>query len=46
MSKERKLTNLKMIGVSDEALDHFIKNNKSFLFLETFSGIKQAIRRN
>ena len=35
-----------MIGVSDEALDHFIKNNKSFLFLETFSGIKQAIRRN
>ena len=35
-----------MMGISNEALDHFVENNKSFLFLETFSGIKQAIRRN
>jgi hypothetical protein len=46
MSKDRQLTNLRVIGVSGEALDHFVNNNKSFLFLETVSGIKQAMKKN
>ena len=44
MGKDRQLTNLRVFGVSSEALDHFVDNNKSFLFLETVSGIKQAIK--
>ena len=45
MGKDRQLTNLRVFGVSSEALDHFVDNNKSFLFLETVSGIKQAIKK-
>jgi len=45
MGKDRQLTNLRVIGVSGEALDHFVNNNKSFLFLETVSGIKQAMEK-
>tara|TARA_R110000744_G_scaffold114441_1_gene214010 strand:- start:864 stop:1202 length:339 start_codon:yes stop_codon:yes gene_type:complete len=45
VSKNRKLSNLKMLGISNEALQHFVDGNKGFLFLETLAGIKQAIRR-
>ena len=34
-----------MLGISNEALQHFVDGNKGFLFLETLAGIKQAIRR-
>ena len=45
MGKDRQLQNLRVLGISSEALEHFVNNNKSFLFFETVSGIKQAIAK-
>jgi hypothetical protein len=46
MSNLRKLINIKVLGASQKNLDEFVNENKSFLFKETYVGIKQAIRRN
>ena len=46
MSNPRKLSNIRLIGITDKGLNGFIEENKGFFFYETWAGIKQAIRRN
>lgn len=46
MSNPRKLSNLRIIGLSEKKLKNFVQENQKFFFYETWAGIKQAIRRN
>tara|TARA_R110000803_G_scaffold147060_1_gene212720 strand:+ start:43 stop:402 length:360 start_codon:yes stop_codon:yes gene_type:complete len=46
MSNPRKLSNIRLTGISEKGLDNFVKENKGFIFYETWAGIKQAVRRN
>ena len=43
---KRKLLNLRIIGNSEELLNHFIEQNKEYIFKEAYAGIKQALRQN
>ena len=43
---KRKLLNLRVIGSSKKLLDQFVYKNQSYIFKETYAGIKHAIRQN
>ena len=43
---KRKLLNIRVISNSDKLLNQFIDQNKSYIFKETYAGIKHAIRQN
>jgi len=46
MGIKRKLINIKMLGATQSHLNKFVSENKSFIFDETFTGIKYAMEKN